>query len=222
MHSLLQRSRWRQPAAAGHSSASCDLSAEAFDLSACPSRVQVFYLLWSNCLIGFAFLLSTLFTSTRTALVTAFLLTFASGLFGFLVLQSFIRSERWWIIFLELVPGFGLYRGLYEIAQYAFKASWQGGDGFTWSLVSSTGVNWVMIIFAAEFVIFMTLAWYLEQASRYQQEAAAAARVVVCVPSVCAITLSCVCASTSVTRGHASRLGQQRVLTLATHTEPKS
>ena len=182
----------------------------------------MFYLLWSNCLIGFAFLLSTLFTSTRTALVTAFLLTFASGLFGFLVLQSFIRSERWWIIFLELVPGFGLYRGLYEIAQYAFKASWQGGDGFTWSLVSSTGVNWVMIIFAAEFVIFMTLAWYLEQASRYQQEAAAAARVVVCVPSVCAITLSCVCASTSVTRGHASRLGQQRVLTLATHTEPKS
>lgn len=29
------------------------------------------------------------------------------------------------LVFLELIPGFGLYRGLYEIAQYAFRAVYQ-------------------------------------------------------------------------------------------------
>lgn len=31
----------------------------------------------------------------------------------------------WWVIWLELVPGWALFRGLYEMSQYAFRASYQ-------------------------------------------------------------------------------------------------
>ena len=44
------------------------------------SLVQiVFYFIWGNCLIAFTFLASTLFTSTKTAVVTAFLWVFGTG-----------------------------------------------------------------------------------------------------------------------------------------------
>lgn len=57
---------------------------------------QVFYFLWVNCLISFAFLLSTFFRSSRTAVVVAFLYTFATGLIGYLLLTQFIQSGHWW------------------------------------------------------------------------------------------------------------------------------
>jgi ABC-type multidrug transport system ATPase subunit len=69
------------------------------------------------------------------------------------------------VIFLEIVPGFALYRGLYEIAQYAFRANYQGGDVATWSTLGdpNNGLAGCMAIFAAEAVLFLAAAWYLEQ-----------------------------------------------------------
>lgn len=65
------------------------------------------------------------------------------------------------VIFLELVPGWALYRGLYEISQYAFRANTQDNTGITWSSLSdeNNGLPAVMVIFAVEAVVFMVLAW---------------------------------------------------------------
>ncbi|KAL4523256.1 hypothetical protein Ndes2437B_g00384 [Nannochloris sp. 'desiccata'] len=125
----------------------------------------VFFLLWVLCLVAFTFLLATIFKSARTAVVVAFLYVFASGLIGYLLLQSFVASGRWWAVFFNIVPGFALYRGLFEISQYAFRAAYSGSQGMTWAKLSDpgNGLPAVMGFFAAEAVIFLVLAWYLEQ-----------------------------------------------------------
>lgn len=125
----------------------------------------VFYLLWVACLVSFTFLLATLFRSARTAVVVAFLYTFACGLLGYLLLQNFIAAGDWWVVFFDIIPGFALYRGLFEIAQYAFRAAYRGTKGMTWSSLSDpgNGLPAVMAFFGAEAIIFLILAWYLEK-----------------------------------------------------------
>jgi ABC-type multidrug transport system ATPase subunit len=125
----------------------------------------VFYFLWINCLIAFAFLLSTLFKSSRTATVVSFLYVFGTGLVGYLLIQQFVANDNWWVVFLYLIPGFGLYAGLWEISQYAFRAAYQGSDGTTWSTLSDDNnqIPIVMIIFVVEWFVFLVAAWYLEQ-----------------------------------------------------------
>jgi len=125
----------------------------------------VFFLLWVLCLVAFTFLLATLFKSARTAVVVAFLYVFASGLIGYLLLQNFVASGYWWAVLFNIVPGFALYRGLFEISQYAFRAAYSGTEGMTWAKLSDpgNGLPAVMGFFAAEAVIFLLLAWYLEQ-----------------------------------------------------------
>jgi ABC-type multidrug transport system ATPase subunit len=125
----------------------------------------VFFLLWVLCLVAFTFLLATIFRSARTAVVVAFLYVFASGLIGYLLLQSFVAAGHWWAVFFNIVPGFALYRGLFEISQYAFRAAYSETQGMTWAKLgdSGNGLPAVMGFFAAEAVIFLLLAWYLEQ-----------------------------------------------------------
>ncbi|RMZ55176.1 hypothetical protein APUTEX25_005454, partial [Auxenochlorella protothecoides] len=129
------------------------------------SYLVVFYFLWVNCLISFAFLLSTFFRSSRTAVVVAFLYTFATGLIGYLLLTQFIQSGHWWVIFLELVPGWALFRGLWEMGTYAFRGAYKNSGGMSWSSLSDpgNGSTAVLIIFAVEWVVFLILAWYFEQ-----------------------------------------------------------
>jgi ABC-type multidrug transport system ATPase subunit len=125
----------------------------------------VFYLLWTCCLVATTFLLSACYASSRTATVSAFLYVFATGLIGYLLLTKLVSAGYWWVVFIELIPGFALYRGLYEIANYAFKAAYASGSGITWSNLSDddNGLVAVMIIFAVESVVFLVLAWYVEQ-----------------------------------------------------------
>ncbi len=47
----------------------------------------IFYFLQGNCMIAFAFMLSSIFSSSRTAIVVAFLYVFGSGLIGELLLK---------------------------------------------------------------------------------------------------------------------------------------
>lgn len=125
----------------------------------------VFYFLWVACLVSFSFLLSAIFRSSRTVVVVSFLYTFGTGLIGYLLLQSFVAANDWWAIFFNIVPGFALYRGLYEIAQYAFIAAYQGTMGITWSKLGQNvaGLPAVMIFMSVEAILFLVLAWYLEQ-----------------------------------------------------------
>ena len=125
----------------------------------------VFYLLWTGCLVATTFLLSACYASSRTSTVSGFLYVFATGLIGYLLLSKLVSAGYWWVIFIELIPGFALYRGLYEIANYAFRAAYGTGTGITWSNLndSGNGLVGVMIIFAVESVVFLVIAWYLEQ-----------------------------------------------------------
>ena len=125
----------------------------------------VFYLLWTGCLVATTFLLSATFASSRTSTVSGFLYVFATGLIGYLLLSKLVSAGYWWVIFIELIPGFALYRGLYEIANYAFRAAYGSGTGITWSNLDDpgNGLVAVMIIFAVESVLFLVVAWYLEQ-----------------------------------------------------------
>ena len=125
----------------------------------------VFYLLWTGCLVATTFLMSTCFASSRTSTVTGFLYVFATGLIGYLLLSKLVSAGYWWVIFIELIPGFALYRGLYEIANYAFRAAYGTGTGITWSNLndSGNGLIGVMIIFAVESVLFLVIAWYIEE-----------------------------------------------------------
>lgn len=81
------------------------------------------------------------------------------------MLEIFIPRDKAWVPILEILPLFGMYRGLHELAQYAFLGMYQGGDGLTWERMSDdgNGMGRVMGIFVLEFFVFTLLAWYLEQ-----------------------------------------------------------
>ena len=55
--------------------------------------------------------------------------------------------------------------GLYELSQYAFLADRNGGSGLTWAMLHDPGCGMITVwgIFAAEWVLFLTNAWYLDQ-----------------------------------------------------------
>lgn len=67
-------------------------------------------------MIALAFLISCFFTSTRTATVFCYLLVFAMGLVGYLMmrflldLQAVVPGYVYWIDALQIVPPLALYR----------------------------------------------------------------------------------------------------------------
>lgn len=70
-----------------------------------------------------------------------------------------------WIIVFELYPGFSLYRGLYEFAQYSFNGNYLGTDGMKWSNLSDSknGMKEVMIIMFVEWLLLLFVAYYVDQ-----------------------------------------------------------
>ena len=59
--------------------------------------------------------------------------------------------------------------GLYELSQYAFLADRNGGEGLTWAKLHDPdcGMITVWAILAAEWLLFMSNAWYLDQVCQY-------------------------------------------------------
>mmetsp|Transcript_33634 Transcript_33634/g.74460 ORF Transcript_33634/g.74460 Transcript_33634/m.74460 type:complete len:1035 (+) Transcript_33634:121-3225(+) len=125
----------------------------------------IFYFLHGQCMIAFAFMLSSLFSSSTTATVTAYLYVFASGLIGSLLLQTFMRTDALWCFFVEWVPAWSLYRGLFEMGQYAFLGVYRNEPGMQFSDLSDAknGMLATWGIFLVEWPIFMLLGWYFEQ-----------------------------------------------------------
>ncbi|KAB5531930.1 hypothetical protein DKX38_018600 [Salix brachista] len=70
-----------------------------------------------------------------------------------------------WIIFMELYPGFALYRGLYEFAEYALQGNSMGTDGMKWGNMSDSenGMSDVMIIMLLEWLAVLCIAYYVDQ-----------------------------------------------------------
>ncbi|KAG2425810.1 hypothetical protein HXX76_013435 [Chlamydomonas incerta] len=125
----------------------------------------IFYFLFGNNMIAFSFVLSSLFGSSRTSTVVAFIYVFATGLIGELLLKVFMEKDAGWVFFIEWIPAFALYRGLWEMAEYAFLGVYRDERGLTWERMSDPGngmyATWG--IFVVEWFIFMALGWYLEQ-----------------------------------------------------------
>ena|ERR1044072_2464640 len=67
---------------------------------------------------------------------------------------------------MELYPGFALYRGLYEFAQFSTVGSSGGTDGMRWQDLSDStnGMKEVLIIMLAEWIVVLFAAYYIDKA----------------------------------------------------------
>ncbi|CAD7696332.1 unnamed protein product [Ostreobium quekettii] len=125
----------------------------------------VFYFLFGNVQIAFAFLLSSFFHSTLTAMVFSFLWVFKSGLLGDLLLRRLIERDVFYVKLIQLVPAFGAYRGWYELGEHSFRAALRNSDGLEWDNFTDDNnhMDFIMVAFLIEWPIFMMAAWYIEQ-----------------------------------------------------------
>ncbi|CAM6105629.1 unnamed protein product [Calypogeia fissa] len=128
----------------------------------------IFYFIYINLQIAMGFLGATIFSSVRTATVCGYLYVIGFGLLGNFFYQNFledVNTGRGWIFAMELIPGFSLFRGLYEFAQYAFTGAYEGTKGMKFSNLSdhNNGMTTVWAIQVVEWAIFLALAWYLDQ-----------------------------------------------------------
>ncbi|KAF9667757.1 hypothetical protein SADUNF_Sadunf15G0056600 [Salix dunnii] len=108
------------------------------------------------------------FVAFGSLVVVGYICVFATGLLGAFLFQAFIEDASFpkgWIIFMELYPGFALYRGLYELAEYAFSGNSIGTDGMKWGNLSDSenGMSDVMIIMLLEWIALLFIAYYVDQ-----------------------------------------------------------
>ncbi|KAJ8493632.1 hypothetical protein OPV22_015353 [Ensete ventricosum] len=102
--------------------------------------------------LHFPVILTYLFNDMKSdAAVTGYIYVFGSGLLGPYLLQFFIQDTsfpRAWIIVMELIPGFSLYRGLYELSQYSIEGDQMGTSGMQWQDLNDrqNGMKDVLII----------------------------------------------------------------------------
>ncbi|KAL3513214.1 hypothetical protein ACH5RR_025931 [Cinchona calisaya] len=128
----------------------------------------IFYFFYINLQVSLAFLAAALFSNVKTATVLGYITVFGTGLLGGFLFQFFLQDSsfpRGWITVLELYPGFSLYRGLYEFAQYAFAGDYMGTDGMRWKDLSdsSNGMKEVLIIMSIEWLVILFVAFYVDQ-----------------------------------------------------------
>ena len=80
---------------------------------------------------------------------------------------SLFMYKEGWIVLMEIIPGFSLFRGLYEFGQYASAGNSMGTTGMKWSNLddSLNGMRGVLIIMVVEWAILLPLAFYVDQVS---------------------------------------------------------
>ncbi|KAI5074522.1 hypothetical protein GOP47_0010483 [Adiantum capillus-veneris] len=128
----------------------------------------VFYFIYLNLQIACGFLASTIFSNVRTATVIGYMYVFGFGLLGNFLFEYFVQDQSFSegaIFAMELLPGFSLYRGLLEFSQYAFIGNYKGTSGIQWSNLNDpeNGLKTVMSIMAVEWLLFLLIAFYLDQ-----------------------------------------------------------
>ncbi|XP_062199155.1 ABC transporter A family member 7-like [Phragmites australis] len=130
----------------------------------------VFFFICIHLQIAIAFFMSSFFSSVKTATVIGYMYVFGSGLLGAFLFRFFVEDKTFpygWVLVMEIVPGFSLYRGLYELGQYALSGSSMGATGMTWESLKEpiNGMRDVLIIMSVEWALLLILAFYLDQAS---------------------------------------------------------
>ncbi|KAK4568288.1 hypothetical protein RGQ29_003889 [Quercus rubra] len=119
----------------------------------------VFYFIYINLQISFTFLGATLFSNVKTATVVAYICVFGTGFLARFLFQSFVESNsfpKMWVMVMELYPGFSLYRGIYEFAQYIILER-----GMRWEDLndSENGMKEVLIIMSVEWLVVLFAAY---------------------------------------------------------------
>uniref|UniRef100_A0A0D3H5X1 ABC transporter domain-containing protein n=1 Tax=Oryza barthii TaxID=65489 RepID=A0A0D3H5X1_9ORYZ len=96
-----------------------------------------------------------------------FALSIALAFFVASFFSSVKTATDGWLLVMEIVPGFSLYRGLYELGQYAFSGSAMGASGMTWGNLRDpiNGMCGIFIIMTVEWAFLLMLAFYLDQVS---------------------------------------------------------
>ncbi|ESQ45796.1 hypothetical protein EUTSA_v10010112mg [Eutrema salsugineum] len=121
--------------------------------------------LYVICLMGFgSVIVSSAFSEVKTASVATYIYVFGSGLLGAFLFQFLLEDSsfpRHWIFFMELYPGFSLYRGLYEFSEFALNRR----DGITWNDFSDSAMDDVFYIIIVEWFISLMAAYYIENIS---------------------------------------------------------
>nr|CAB3480863.1 unnamed protein product [Digitaria exilis] len=130
----------------------------------------VFYFIYINLQIALAFFVASFFSTVKLATVVGYIYVFGSGLLGNFLLGFFIEDTHFpkgWIVVMEIIPGFSLYRGLYEFGEYAFAGNAMGTDGMKWTNLDDpvNGMRSVLIIMVVEWAILLPLAFYVDRVS---------------------------------------------------------
>ncbi|KAL6630052.1 hypothetical protein ACP70R_029817 [Stipagrostis hirtigluma subsp. patula] len=127
----------------------------------------LFYIAYMNLQISFAFLVAMHFSSVRTATVTGYLYIFVSGLLGEFLFRSYVEDiflSRSWIIFMELLPAFSLYRIVYEFSLSTLLGNHMNSSGMQWSNMNDpeNGMASVLTIMILEWFLFLLFSFYLD------------------------------------------------------------
>uniref|UniRef100_A0A1D1ZSY0 ABC transporter domain-containing protein n=1 Tax=Auxenochlorella protothecoides TaxID=3075 RepID=A0A1D1ZSY0_AUXPR len=125
----------------------------------------VFYLIWGNLLASWSLYFSSLSRNARSAVLTSTVMIIVTGFVANLVLVQYVEHGPAVVArILQLLPSFALFRGLYELAQYAFLADRNGGPGMTWASLRDpdNGMLTVWIIMLVEWAVLPWVALYIE------------------------------------------------------------
>ncbi|CAD6342689.1 unnamed protein product [Miscanthus lutarioriparius] len=127
----------------------------------------VFFFAYMNLQISFAFLMTTYFSSVRTATVTGYLYIFVSGLLSQFIFRSYVEDanlSRSWITLMELLPAFSLYRIVYEFSRFERLGNYMAFLGIQWTDMTNpeNGLAGVLTIMVLEWFVFLLLTFYLD------------------------------------------------------------
>ncbi|KAF8701903.1 hypothetical protein HU200_033231 [Digitaria exilis] len=69
-----------------------------------------------------------------------------------------------WLVAMELIPGFSLYRGIYELSEYAAAGRNMGKPGMRWADLNNpvNGMKDVMILMSIEWIILLLVAFLMD------------------------------------------------------------
>ena len=107
---------------------------------------------------------------SKSASVTTNLWLMLSGYLCGTLFSPLIAKDRWYMIIVEFIPTLGLFRGLYEFAEYAFLGAYTGKGGLDWSKLgdSKNGMSDVLLIFFFEWLILLVAGIIMHDESYYK------------------------------------------------------